>query len=318
MKANLPTILALVIGAVIGSIGSTLVRGTLPPAEGSAEERVAKLEHELKKTRTELNALADTSPRKRFGASTTHEGVRSIAQAMRQGLPVTPDDIFNAFKPLMRDLSPLTERMRVLEGRRHAESLAGTYARKYGLGEDAQARLVETLEAGHAAQAAEISRLVESDHTSLREFMKAEREFDREAGIDAFMERNLTGEKLQAFQTDRMAEKSQRVQSDADLQVERIDGIVKLDDAQRDQMFLYMAQTSDNYDPRMRIEDLQGDAKPLPQKMSRQDAMLSVLRPEQRQTYEQHKAKKLSDAQQEAARLGLTIPHDWDPDDDIW
>jgi hypothetical protein len=317
MKANLPTFLALVVGAALGAIASTLVRGTLPPAEGSPEERIAQLEHELKKTRTELNALADTSPRKRFGPN-THDGVRSIAQAVKEGRPVTPNDIFNAFKPLMRDLSPLTERIRALEARRHAESLAGTYAREYGLSEEQQGLLIETLAQSHADQAAEISKILESDHTSVRDFMKAERAFNPEAGIDAFMERHLKGEELVKFQTGRLEVKSQRVQSDADLQVERIDNIVKLDDAQRDQMFLYMAQTSRDYDPRMRIEDLQGDAKPLPANMSRQEAMLSVLRPEQRQAYQEHKAQQLAKEREEAARLGLTIPEDWNPDDDVW
>jgi hypothetical protein len=317
MKAPLPTLLALVAGTALGAIATTLVRETLPPAEGSAEERLALLEHELKKTRTELKTLADTSPRKRFGA-TTHEGVRSIAQAIREGRPVTPNDIFNAFKPLMRDLSPLTERVRALEARRHAESLAGTYARKFGLSETRQAQLIETLAQSHAEQAAAISSVIESDHTSIRDFVKAERAFDPEAGIDAFMAHSLKGEELVRFQTERMEVKSQRVQSDADLQVERIDGIVKLDDAQRDQMFLYMAQTSRDYDPRMRIEDLQGDAKPLPANLDRQEAMLSVLRPDQRLAYQNHKAERLAKEREEAARLGLTIPEDWNPDDDVW
>jgi hypothetical protein len=97
-----------------------------------------------------------------------------------------------------------------------------------------------------------------------------------------------------------------------------VDDIVKLDDSQRHQMFLYMAQTSRDYDARMQFEDLQGGTQKLPPNTSRQDAMFSVLRPDQRQAYDAHKQKQLADARQEASRLGLTIPNDWSPDDDVW
>jgi hypothetical protein len=317
MKAKLSTILIFIVGAVLGAVVSVLLQRTLPPAASTAEERAAKLEHELKKTRTQFDELNDASPRKRFGNS-DREGVRSIARAMKEGRPVTPDDIFNAFKPAMCDLAPLSERMRVLEAQRTAESLAGNFARNYGFNETQQKQLIDLLVANSESHAKEMTKLIESDHSSMRDYMKAEREFDRDTGVDAFMSRQLSGETLQAYQAERMQIKSDRVQSDADLQVQRVDGIVKLDDAQRDQMFLYMAQTSRDYDAQMQFEGLQGGTKKLPPNTSRQDAMLSVLRPEQRQAYDTHKQKQLDDARQEAARLGLTIPNDWSPDDDVW
>jgi hypothetical protein len=45
--------------------------------------------------------------------------------------------------------------------------------------------------------------------------------------------------------------------------------------------------------------------------------MMSVLRPEQVQAYEEHRREQLEKAQQDAAEIGLTIPNDWNPDDDI-
>jgi hypothetical protein len=43
-----------------------------------------------------------------------------------------------------------------------------------------------------------------------------------------------------------------------------------------------------------------------------------VLRLDQRLAYEDHKARQLDREREEAARLGLTIPEDWNPDDDVW
>jgi hypothetical protein len=317
MQSKLTSMLPLALGVTLGASGAIMFQKTLPPEEGSPEEKIAQLQHELKKTRTELNEISDLIPRKRFGP-TTHDGVRSIAFAMKTGQPVTPDDIFNAFKPLMRDLSPLTQRMSELEAKRRAESMAGEYARKYGLNDDQQKQLIEHLAANQNEHNKTISNLIESDHTSVRDFMEAERNFELDTGLDAFMAQQLKGEELQAFKTERITEKSERAQQDADLQVERIDNIVKLDEQQRHQMFLNMAQTSRHYDPQMQFEGLSEGTKTLPANTSREDAMLSVLHPEQRAAYQQHKQEQLVNAQQEAAQLGLTIPHDWNPDDDIW
>jgi hypothetical protein len=317
MQSKLTSMLPLALGVILGAIGAIMFQKTLPPEEGSPEEKIAQLQHELKKTRSEFNEISDLSPRKRFGP-TTHDGVRSIALAMKTGQPVTPDDIFNAFKPLMRDLSPLTQRMSEIEAKRRAESMAGEYARKYGLNDDQQKQLIEHLAANQNEHNITISNLIESDHTSVRDFMEAERNFELDTGLDAFMAQQLKGEELQAFQTERITEKSERAQQDADLQVERIDNIVKLDEQQRHQMFLNMAQTSRHYDPQMQFEGLSEGTKTLPANSSREGAMLSVLRPEQRAAYQQHKQEQLINAQKEASQLGLTIPHDWNPDDDIW
>lgn len=217
----------------------------------------------------------------------------------------------------MRDLSPLTERMRTIEIKRSAEARAGEYARKYGLTADQQQQLVDNLVFQNTEQMKQLQGMLESDHVGMREYMKAEREMDHELGLDETMTSMLQGEKRQAFITERFAEKAERVQHEADGKVQRIDNIVKLDDRQRNQMFLNMAQTSRHYDPQMQFEDLGDGVKPMGQGMSSEQAMMSVLRPDQQEVYEAHRQQRLQKAQQEAAAIGLTIPNDWNPDDDI-
>lgn len=85
MNSTLRSLLPLATGTFVGALGAILLQRSLPPKEGSPEERIVILENDLKKAQTELRAWEDTSPRKRFGA-TTHDNVRSIAQARAQGL----------------------------------------------------------------------------------------------------------------------------------------------------------------------------------------------------------------------------------------
>lgn len=316
MHSTLRSILPLLTGTFVGALGAILLQRSLPPKEGSPEEKIAVLENELKEVQNDLRAWEDNSPRKRFGA-TTQDNVRSIAQAIKEGRQVSPDDVFNSFKPLMRDLSPLTERMQAIEIKRSAEARAGEYARKYGLTAEQQKQLVDNLVFQNTEQMKQLQAILESDHLGMREYMKAQRDMDQELGLDQTMTSMLQGEKRQAFVTERLTEKAERVQQEADGKVQRIDNIVKLDDQQRNQMFLNMAQTSRYYDPQMQFEGLGDGVKPMGQGMSREQAMMSVLRPDQQQVYEAHRQQRLQEAQQDAAAIGLTIPNDWNPDDDI-
>jgi hypothetical protein len=67
----------------------------------------------------------------------------------------------------------------------------------------------------------------------------------------------------------------------------------------------------------MQFDGLQDGVTPLAEGTTEKQAMMSVLRPEQVQAYEEHRRERLEKAQQDAAEIGLTIPNDWNPDDDI-
>ncbi len=316
MNSSLRSLLTLATGTFIGALGAVLLQRSLPPQEGSPEEQVAVLQNDLKKAEQQLRTFTDTSPRKRFGA-TTSDNIRSIAQAIKDGKPVTPDDIFRSFKPLLRDLSPLTERMRAIEIKRSAEARAGAYARKYGLSQQQQNLLVENLVRHNTEQTKTLQEEMLSDHTTMRDYMKAQRDMESDLGLDESMTQFLSGEKRQEFLADRLDEKAQRVQHETDGRVKRIDDIVKLDDQQRHQLFLNLAQTSPHYDPQMSFDGLQDGGTPAAQGMSQEQAMLSVLRPEQRQAYESHRENRQQAAREDAAAIGLTLPDNWDMDDDI-
>ena len=68
----------------------------------------------------------------------------------------------------------------------------------------------------------------------------------------------------------------------ADGKTQRLDRIVGLDDSQRDQVFGIMARGSSDYDPTMMLEGAAGGNIAASPAGTGRDAVLSVLRPDQR------------------------------------
>lgn len=304
-------IIPLVIGLAIGIAGAVLFLQSMPPKEGSAEERVDKLEAELKKANNRVAALdgADPHGRRRPGR-TTKDGVRSIFEDYKDGKPITPDDVLHAFQPFLRDVSPLFDRIRVRELQRQSDAKAGELARKYSLTASQQESLKEWLDQNAVDQAKRYTDLVTQEGTTMEDLAKASADVRVDDGLEQFMKTTLSGDKLTAFKSDRMLEKVGSVQQEADMKVTRLDSIVGLDETQRGQVFGVMARGARDFDPAMQFEGLGTDNAALSSGKSKQDAILAVLRPEQRQAYQEARAKRREEARKEMEGIGLTLPDD--------
>ncbi|MEY3896144.1 MAG: hypothetical protein RLZZ214_1664 [Verrucomicrobiota bacterium] len=305
------SIIPLIIGLVVGVAGAILFSQSMPPKEGSAEERVGKLEVELKRANNRVAALegGDPNKRRRPGQNVT-DRLRSIAEDLRDGKPVSPDDVFRATQPLIRDLAPLFDRIRVRELQRQTDAKAGELARKYSLNPAQQESLKQWLDQNAADEAKRYTDLISQDGTRLEDLAKAATDVKVENGLEKFMERTLSADKLAAFKSDRMLEKVGKVQQEADMKVTRLDGIVTLDDTQRGQVFGVMARGARDFDPAMQFEGLGTDTAALGPGSSKQDAILAILRPEQREAYQAERAKRRAAAQKEMEAIGLALPAD--------
>jgi hypothetical protein len=304
----LKSLLPLAVGVAAGIAGATMFRDSLSGEPGSPEEQVARLEVDLKKAHNRIAALEDGH---RPNGRTMRDGLRQIANDLRAGRPVTPDDVAKLFKPVMQDLEPLMARMRVREEKRRIESVTGELARKYDLTASQQEALKKWFEQKSEADAKAWSELVASDSSTFEDIIRSTHDVRPDEGLDAFMETQLRGEKLTQFKTERMAERAERVQQEADRRVERLDSVVGLDDQQRDQVFGIMARSSRDYDPGMQLEGIGGEIGSTPQG-TRQDAMLSVLRPEQREAYQAERDRRRREAADELGAIGLSLPPNWD------
>jgi hypothetical protein len=91
-----------------------------------------------------------------------------------------------------------------------------------------------------------------------------------------------------------------------------LDNIVQLDDSQRDQIFGIMARNSHDYDPAMKLEGADGEIATTSGRTHR-EAVLSVLRADQREKWEAEQNKRREEAARELSEMGLSLPPDWDP-----
>lgn len=300
------------IGLVIGGVGASLFLESMPPGEGTPEERANRLEVELKNARNRITALEATDPQgRRKPGRTFADGARKIGEDIREGRLVNPDDIFRASQPLMRDLAPLLDRMRIRQQQAMIDSKVGELSRKYDLTAAQQASLKQWFGQKSEEESKRFNDMVLQDGTRLEDLMQASMNARPDEGLDAFMAKTLSGEKLATFQTERMAERVARVQNEADMKVERLDQVVGLDDAQRDQVFGIMARSSKDYDPQMQLEGGVGGIDRTATGNPR-EAVLSVLRPEQREAYEAERQRRRDEAQKDMNAMGLALPAGWE------
>ncbi|MFZ9936299.1 MAG: hypothetical protein ACO3JG_04490 [Luteolibacter sp.] len=311
--SSLRPVIPLIVGLALGGVGISMYRQSLTGSEGSAEERAAKLEVELKKANNRIAALEDTDTHgRRKSLRTTKDSLREIRDRLHSGQDVTPEDVFRLTQPFMRDLAPLFERMRVLQEKHMIERMTGEYARKYDLDARQQDALGKWFEAKAEDNAREWTRLVTQDGTRLEDLMKAAGDVRADDGLDEFMPQVLTGDKLAQFQTERMGERVQRVQNKADSKTERLNSIVSLDDTQRDQVFGIMARNSSDYLPSMQLEGGVSEIA-TSNAADKQQAIMDVLRPDQREAYHQEMQRRREEAAKDLKAIGLALPADWDP-----
>jgi hypothetical protein len=185
------TLFSVTIGFIIGAIGAILFSQSMPPKEGSAEEQVGKLEVELKRANNRVSLLEQTGRNGKNLNRTLKDNVRNITEDIRDGRSVTPDDIFRASQPLIRDLAPLLDRVRARQVQRQSDTKAGEIARKYSL-TDAQLESLKILLAQNAdAEAKRFTSMLSQEGTKLEDFAKATNNINIEDGLEQFMQNNL-------------------------------------------------------------------------------------------------------------------------------
>ncbi len=296
--------LYLLIGLSVGGAGAVLFRDSLPGKEGSPEEQIRKLEADLKTSQNRVIALEGKGRRP---GRTVGDGLHDLRDSLEAGNMISPDDILRTFQPLIRDLSPIFDRIRMKQEKQHIDSMVGELTRKYDLNPAQREALHAWCRQKIEEDAKRFGELAGQDGTTLETLAREARENRSDRGLDSFMEGQLSGDKLKNFKIERFNERSDRVQSDADMRVARVDSIVKLDDTQRDQVFGIMARGSPDYDASM---DLGGAVT------NRNKEMLTVLRPDQVELWQAEQDKRRSAAEAEMNELHMTLPKGWDPLED--
>ena len=303
----------LVLGLLVGAVGATLFVRSLPPPAGTEAEKIAELERVVARDRLRIASLeateANAAARLERLAAT---GRRSILQDLKDGRPVDLNDLFNTAKPFLHEFAPLLDRMSRRDQKRRIEHTVADLAERHGLNASQKEELKQWLEARAEEQAGRIQEVTGRADSTLADYARAMRDFQPLEGVDAFMEGALQGEALDRYRRERLEERANRVQYEAEQRVNQRAAVVALDDTQQDQVFALMARGSRDFDPSMQFEGLGDDRAALSPGQSRDDAIMAVLRPEQRAQYEAHRVQRRQEAEAEAAEIGLKLPDDWD------
>jgi hypothetical protein len=297
-------------GILLGSFGAALFTRSLPPAEGSPEAKVFAMEHELKSAQQRIRTLEDLNPngtRKSQGGFL--DNTRSIVQDLRDGKKVSPDDLWRSVGPI---LAPFIGMSRKKDEARRIDSRVGEFSRKYELSPEQQQGLRNFFTAKSEENQLAWKNMLNDPNAKLLDMQRASKKLRHDAGLDAFMETTLQGEKLAEYKSSRLAEKLENVQRSADRRMERLNSMVPLDEGQKDKVFAIMARGSDDYDPSMQLEGLGSDVGQLKPGASTFEAVQGVLRPEQLVELEQQKIARRQKAEEEAAEFQMTLPEDWD------
>ncbi len=309
--------IGILIGALLGALGAILFGQSLRPDPGSVQERAEHAEHQLRVAEAQLRSLQ--GGRIRADRQRSAEGARDILEDIREGRGADLDDIFAVTKPWLNDLSPVINLMRSKEEKEQFARLAGDYTRKYDLNESQQKQLRQWLDDRATENAERFVNVVANDSSTMYDLMLAGEEAEQNIeGIDQFMEQQLTGETLVAFRADRLQEKIDSVEGEANGRLNNLDSIVNLDASQEDQLFFAMARSSEDYIPSMDIEGMDDDRSALDRE-GRNVAIESILTSEQQELLESHRQNRRQNAEEEMRAIGLRLPENWQQfEDDDW
>ncbi|MGB6221751.1 hypothetical protein [Haloferula sp.] len=303
--------LGLIIGLLVGATGALMFSRSLPAKEDSPEEQLEIVQQDLKQAQRKIQILQAQSGNE--GPRGVKDGVRDIMQDIREGKDVSLDDVFSTIKPWMRQMAPLFDRMREINQEDWADNMTGEWSRKYDLSDSEQKQLREWFLQKNKEKAAAFSQVVNSDTSGFVDFVQAtEYDWRDTQGIDEVMEGMLEGDELTEFREQRAKEGAERVQSEANRGLARLDEMVELDEAQQDQAFGILARGAEGYEVGAFDYDGMGADQSALDRQSRDAAIRNILRPEQQAEFDARREARRAEAEAEMRRVGLTLPKNWD------
>ncbi|YCM46464.1 hypothetical protein V2O64_10585 [Verrucomicrobiaceae bacterium 227] len=297
--------LGLIIGLIVGIIGGVLYSRSLPPEEGSLED---DYELAITKLASAERRLMAYSRYEKSDAGRTRDALRDLAQDFKEGKDVSPDDVFASMKPWLREMAPIFERIRAVNAEDWANTRTSEWARLYNLDQGERAELEKWFQLRGEERAKDLTDVVQSGESGFVDFIKAT-EYDwRDAdGVEPVIEKMLEGDDLEKFREDRLAERAESVQNEADRNLSRLDDVVQLDDEQHRELFGVLSRSARDYRPEIGSF---GEAR---LDLAGRDAAINeVLRPDQLEVLNEHRSSRRAQAEKEINRLGMTLPANWD------
>jgi len=301
-------VMGLALGLVVGAFGGYLFSNSLPPEEGSMEEELEILRNSAAQKDRAIRAYE----RHARNNPNTPDGLRRLAKDLRDGKDISPDDIFATMKPWMRQMSPIFERMRRVNEEDWADARTSEWGREYDLDASQRAQLKAWFQEQSERRAKALADVIASKDSGFVDLIRAtEYQWKDARGVEEVMEGFLEGEKLEKFKSERLAERAESVQQEADRNLARLDGIVELDSQQHEQLFWVLLRGAEDYQPELGVDGPGGKTSAL-DRSARDAEIRATLRPDQIEKLDTHRAERRAEAEEEMRRRMMTLPKDWD------
>jgi hypothetical protein len=311
IKSTLLGSVLLVLGGGAGVWVSSVLHRPQAVADAATRDESAAIKAQLGALQAELDAARGTIESLEAKLAAAPSAAAPGGEEVE--VPAGPTDlntVFQQAKPLLKTLGPFLDNARRRGTKAMAERRVAEMTEKYGLTTDQQEAVKKWFEDKSEADAARGRELLDKPDAGLQDLIAAGRGQRPDDGLDEMMAGTLSPEQLAAYRADRLQERAASVEKEANRRVSQLNEVVQLDEAQQDKVFAIMARSSDNYDPAMQLEGLGTDEAALAEGASRDEAILAVLRPDQRQAYEADRQRRRDEAAKNLEAMGLKPPAD--------
>jgi len=168
------------------------------------------------------------------------------------------------------------------------------YKERYGL-TDAQAESISTRLSHEMEKGTEqFSQALDNEGKSIGEIMESQRDSwsNQQGVVDEIMKDTLTEEQYAEHEREQLSQQAKQVQRRADWELNQLNRSLELDDSQQDQVFEILVRNSSGYDESMQIEGTNSTSNAnAGADVTKEDAIRSVLTPEQSTNYETYLEK---------------------------
>ncbi len=165
----------------------------------------------------------------------------------------------------------------------------GKYKDTLGLSDGQVERITTRMTAMIQENTAKFQAELDDGTRTTQEIMESQGDVwqQNEEEIAEMLKEELTPDQYAQFEREQLVERVGRVQRRADRELEAIDEKVELDESQEDQVYSILVREAPEYDPAMEIEGVEATlpAEATAEDVSKEDAIRSVLTPEQLENY---------------------------------
>lgn len=291
----------LIAGIGIGIFTHAILR---PPerfvAAASAEEDeewiIKTDDADVLKTQLELMAAENRELKADLNSARRYRSSHAVRQLARNKGAKNASELIDYSKPIFKELIlPELRANReeaIQDGVRQA--LAGLTDKLYLT--DEQLSLLEArLGEQQAAKLDELEGVLNDDESSLTEYFQKQWEQERggDPQVDDIFLDVLDQEQKETYTEVRLEENAVRVTAQAEGQLDGLDRIVKLNEAQKDAIFPIYARSAPGYRQEMQFDGVDvTDTSPIAENTSRDEAIQSALRPDQMEAWNSYKRRQ--------------------------